>query len=83
MEKDQRVKKINRFRDGRIWLNVLKSNEGAELFTLNRSFKDSNGQWKSSDFFRQDGGDLRAIRNVLDQYEQSCPVKEEEVVQGP
>ena len=69
MEQEKKLKKVNSFQNGSVWLNVLEAKDGTELFTINRSYKTSDG-WKSTPFFRLQAGDTESIRGVLDQYEQ-------------
>ncbi|MFC1489106.1 hypothetical protein ACFL6B_04580 [Thermodesulfobacteriota bacterium] len=69
MEQEKKVKKLSSYKSGRIWLNVLETKDGIELFTINRSFKTSEG-WRSSPFFQLEAGDVEAIKNVLGQYDQ-------------
>ena len=60
MEKKKKATKVTSFQDNNIWLNVLVSTGGTELFTIARGRKTAYG-WKSSPFFVLKSGDIESI----------------------
>lgn len=69
MEEKAKSKLMKKFQKGRVWLNVVKSDDGTELFTLNRSFKANDG-WVNSPFFQLEKKDVESIMGLLDEYQQ-------------
>ena len=71
----KKTEKVGHFRVGNIWLNILRTQDGSELFSLSKSYQTKEG-WKYSNFFQPDDGDILSIRQVLDQWEQSKRVEQ-------
>ena len=66
----RKTEKVGYFRVGNIWLNILRTQDGSELFSLTRFYQTKEG-WKESNIFQPDDGDILSIRRVLEHWEQS------------
>lgn len=62
------MEKITSFRKGSVWINVFETQNGELAVTINRSFKDKDGKWKYTPFFRSRNGDLMDLVEALCQF---------------
>lgn len=62
------MEKINSFRKGSVWVNVFETQNSELAVTINRSFKDKDGKWRYTPFFRSQNGDLMDLVDALCQF---------------
>lgn len=71
----RKTEKVGYVRVNNIWMNILRTQDGSELFTLTKSYHTKKG-WQYSNFFQPDDGDILSIRQALDKWEQSKLVEQ-------
>ena len=59
------MKKIESIRKGRIWLNVFKTDDGKILTTINKTYKNKNGEWNQTPFLNPRRGDILDLMDCL------------------
>ena len=62
------MEKITSFRKGNVWINVFETEHGELSVTINRSFRDRDGNWRNTPFFRPHKGDLIDLLDALCQF---------------
>ena len=62
------MEKMKSIRKGNIWLNVLKTNDGQLLATVNKTYRDKNGQWEQTSFLNPRRGDIRDLVDAIEEF---------------
>lgn len=63
-----KMEKVHRIRKGNIWLNVFKADNGQILATVNKSYRDKNGQWGQTPFLNPRQGDIRDLLDAVGEF---------------
>jgi len=66
----EKMEKVESFRKGNIWLNVFKTDNGQILATVNKTYRDKNGQWGRTPFLNPRQGDIRDLVDALEAFRQ-------------
>ncbi len=64
----KKMEKVTSIRKGNIWLNVLMTEDGQILATVNKSYRDKNGQWGRTHFLNPSQGDIRNLVDALGEF---------------
>ncbi len=64
------MEKVESFRKGNIWLNVFKTDNGQILATVNKTYRDKNGQWGRTSFLNPRQGDIRDLVDAVEEFRQ-------------
>ena len=59
------MEKIESIRKGNIWLNVFKTDDGQILATVNKTYRNKNGQWDQTPFLNPRRGDIQDLMDTL------------------
>jgi hypothetical protein len=62
------MEKIQSIRKGSIWLNVFKTDESQILTTVNKTYKNKDGQWKQTPFLNPRRGDIHDLMDALQEF---------------
>jgi hypothetical protein len=66
----EKMEKVESFRKGNIWLNVFKTDDGQILATVNKTYRDKNGQWGRTPFLNPGRGDIRDLVDAVEEFRQ-------------
>jgi hypothetical protein len=66
----EKMEKVRSIRKGNIWLNVLMTKDGQILATVNKSYRDKNGQWGQTHFLNPSQGDIGDLVDALEEFRQ-------------
>ena len=64
------MEKIESIRKGNIWLNVFKTDDGQILATINKTYRDKNGQWEQTAFLNPRRGDIHDLMDAIEEFRQ-------------
>jgi len=64
------MEKIESIRKGNIWLNVFKTDDGQILATINKTYRDKNGQWEQTAFLNPRRGDIYDLMDAIEEFRQ-------------
>ena len=64
------MEKLESIRKGNIWLNVFKTDDGQILATVNKTYRDKNGQWGRTPFLNPRQGDIRDLVDAVEEFHQ-------------
>ena len=62
------MEKIESIRKGNIWLNVFKTDDGQILATVNKTYRNKNGQWDQTPFLNPRRGDTQDLVDALQEF---------------
>ena len=62
------MEKIQSIRKGSIWLNVFKTDESQILTTVNKTYRNKDGQWKRTPFLNPRRGDIHDLMDALAEF---------------
>ena len=62
------MEKIQSIRKGSIWLNVFKTDDSQILTTVNKSYKNKDGQWEQTPFLNPSRGDIHNLMDALQEF---------------
>jgi hypothetical protein len=62
------MEKIQSIRKGRIWLNVFKTDDSQILMTVNKTYKNKDGQWNQTPFLNPRRGDVHDLMDALQEF---------------
>ena len=65
-----KMEKVQSIRKGNIWLNVFKTDDGQILATVNKTYRDKNGQWGRTPFLNPRRGDIRDLVDAVEEFRQ-------------
>ena len=65
-----KMEKIESIRKGNIWLNVFKTDDGQILATVNKTYRDKNGQWEQTAFLNPRRGDIHDLMDAIEEFRQ-------------
>ena len=63
-----KMEKIQSIRKGNIWLNVFKTDDSQILTTVNKSYKNKDGQWGQTPFLNPSRGDIHNLMDALQEF---------------
>jgi hypothetical protein len=66
----EKMEKVESIRKGNIWLNVFKTDDGQILATVNKTYRDKNGQWGRTPFLNPRRGDIRDLVDAVEEFRQ-------------
>jgi len=64
------MEKIESIRKGNIWLNVFRTDDGQILTTVNKTYRDKNGQWEQTAFLNPRRGDIHDLVDAIEEFRQ-------------
>ena len=64
------MEKIQSIRKGSIWLNVFKTDESQILTTVNKTYRNKDGQWKQTPFLNPRRGDIHDLMDALQEFQE-------------
>ena len=64
------MEKIESIRKGNIWLNVFKTDDGHILVTVNKTYRNKNGQWEQTAFLNPRRGDIHDLMDAIEEFRQ-------------
>lgn len=62
------MEKIESIRKGNIWLNVFKADKGEILVTINKTYRDKDGEWNQTAFLNPRRGDIKDVMDALTEF---------------
>ena len=62
------MEKIQSIRKGSIWLNVFKTDDSRILTTVNKSYKNKDGQWEQTPFLNPRRGDIHNLMDAIQEF---------------
>ncbi len=62
------MEKIHRIRKGSIWLNILKTEGGQILCTVNKTYLTKDGNWDQTPFLNPRRGDIHDLMDAVQEF---------------
>ena len=62
------MEKIHSIRKGSIWLNVFKTDDSQILTTVNKTYKNKDGEWGQTPFLNPKRGDIDDLLDAFQEF---------------
>ena len=62
------MKKMTSLKKGNIWLNVFMTDDGQLMATINKTYKNRNGEWNQTPFLNSRRGDFHDLMDAISEF---------------